>query len=71
LSRRRDEDAYSDLAQALSILIEYAKDKGQIYSAWDFAVLSVIPLLAKYKCRKYSIAEDICERKFSIFKELA
>jgi hypothetical protein len=71
LSKRREEENYSDIAQALSILVDYARDKGQIYSAWDYAVLTIIPLLAKYKCRKYSVSEDVCEKKFGVFKDLA
>ncbi len=71
MSKRREDEVHSDIAQALSILVDYAKDKGQIYSAWDYAVLTIIPLLAKYKCRKFGIAEDICERKFGVFKDLA
>jgi hypothetical protein len=71
VSRRKEVESYSDIAQALNILVDYAKDKGQIYSAWDFAVLNIIPLLAKYKCRKFGVAEEICEKKFSVFKDLA
>jgi hypothetical protein len=71
LSRRREDEAYSDIAQALDILVSYARDKGQIYSAWDYAVLTLIPLLAKYKCRKYRVDESLCEKKFSVFKDLA
>ncbi len=71
MSRRKEEESYSDIAQALSILVDYARDKGQIYSAWDYAVLNIIPLLAKYKCRKYGIVENLCEKKFGVFKDLA
>ncbi len=71
MSKRREEENYSDIAQALNILVDYAKDKGQIYSAWDYAVLTIIPLLARYKCRKFGVAEELCEKKFSVFKDLA
>lgn len=61
----------SDLAQTINELLEYARDKGQIYSAWDYSILYHMPILASYKCRKLGIKEEICRKYFSLFSELS